>query len=116
MTENQTKWKNTLAVFRRQFTQITKLIADAKVCSDNLKDPRHEMDAKQARRHVEPIQHKLGLVKNYVDSLHGVLPLVSVDDETSIWNLDALGATLKNCMERHPLKGVGGSRPPVLPP
>ena len=58
MTENQTKWKNTLAAFRRQFTQITKLIADAKVCSDNLKDPRHEMDAKQARRHVEARRQK----------------------------------------------------------
>ena len=101
MSENQTKWKNTLAAFRRQFTQITKLIADAKVCSDNLKDPRHEMDAKQARRHVEPIQHKLGLVKNYVDSLHGVLPLVSVDDENSEWNLNALSAALEQCMERH---------------
>ena len=101
MSEDQTKWKNTLAAFRRQFTQIDKLLANAKVVSNNLKEPRHEMNAKQARRHIEPIEHKLGLVKNYVESLHGVLPLVSVDDEISVWNLDALGATLENCMERH---------------
>ena len=101
MSEEQTKWKNTLAAFRRQFTQIDKLPANAKVVSNNLKEPRHEMNAKLARRHIEPIEHKLDLVKDYVESLHGVLPLVSVDDETSGWSLDALGATLDSCMERH---------------
>merc|ERR1712089_43062 len=100
VTENQTKWKNTLAAFRRQFTQINKLMADAKVCSENLKDPRHEMDAKQARRLVEPIQHKLGLVKNYVDSLHGILPLASVTDDDGEWSVNALSASLEKCMER----------------
>ena len=68
--ESQTTWKNTLAAFKRQFTQIDKLMADAKACSKNLKDPKHEMDAKEVRKLVEPIQRKLGLVNNYVDSLH----------------------------------------------
>ena len=62
--ESQTTWKNTLAAFRRQFTQIDKLMSDAKACSENLADPRHEMDAKEVRKLVGPIQLKLGLVKN----------------------------------------------------
>ena len=75
-------------------------MADAKACSENLKDPRHEMDAKQARRLVEPIQHKLGLVKNYVDSLHGILPLAAVTEDEAGWSVNALSASLEQYMER----------------
>ena len=60
--ENQTTWKNTLAAFKRQFTLIDRLMADAKACSIKLKDPNDRMDAKGARILVGPIQHKLGLI------------------------------------------------------
>ena len=81
--ESQTTWKNMLAAFRSQLTQIDKLMSDTNACSENLKDPRHEMDAKEARKLVGPIQRKLGLVNNYVDSLHAILPLAAVTED--VW-------------------------------
>ena len=98
--ESQTTWKNTLAAFKRQFTQIDKLMADAKACSENLKDPRHEMDAKEARKLVGPIQHKLGLITKYVDSLHAILPLAAVTEDEAGWSVNALSASLEQCMDR----------------
>ena len=98
--DNQTTWKNTLAAFKRQLTQIDKLMADAKACSENLKDPRHEMDAKEARKLVGPIQHKLGLITKYIDSLHAMLPLAAVTEDESGWCLNALSASLEQCMDR----------------
>ena len=93
--DNQTTWKNTLAAFKRQFTLFDRLMADAKACSENLKDPRHEMDAKEARKLVGPIQHKLGLITKYVDSLHAILPLAAVTEDEAGWSVNALSASLE---------------------
>ena len=98
--DNQTTWKNTLAAFKRQFTQIDKLMANAKACSKNLKDPRHEMESKEARKLVGPIQHRLGLITKYVDSLHAILPLVAVTEDEAGWSVNALSASLEQCMDR----------------
>ena len=66
------------------------------------------MDAKQARRLLEPIQHKLGLVKNYVDSLHGILPLASVDEDDGEWSVNALSGTMygENHNREHRSKSI----------
>ena len=37
--DNQTIWKNTVAAFKRQFTQLDKLIAEAKQTAKDLADP-----------------------------------------------------------------------------
>ena len=98
--DNQTTWKNTLAAFKRQFTQIDKLMSDAKACSENLADPRHGMNAKEARKLVGPIQRKLGLVNNYVDSLHAILLLAAVTEDEAGWSVNVLSASLDQCMDR----------------
>ncbi len=98
--ESQTTWKNTLAAFRRQFTQIDKLMSDAKACAENLADPRHGMNAKEARKLVGPLQRKLELVNNYVDSLHSILPLAAVTEDDGSFSVNTLTALLDQCMER----------------
>ena len=98
--DNQTTWKNTLAAFKRQFTLIDRLMADAKACSEKLKDTRDAMDAKEARKLVGPIQHKLGLITKYVDSLHDILPRAAVTEDDAGWCVNALSAQLEQCMER----------------
>ena len=60
----QAKWRNTYTSFKRQFTIIDKLIAEAKACSVKLKDPEDRTEAKHARMLVDPIEHKLGLIKS----------------------------------------------------
>ena len=92
VAENQSTWKNTLTAFKRQFTLIDRLIADAKACSIKLKDPNDRMDAKQARILVGPVQHKLGLITKYVDSLHDILPKAVVTDDEGGWCVNALSA------------------------
>merc|ERR1711867_198903 len=99
-TRNKHLVKNKVAAFKRQFTLIDKLMADAKACSENLKDPRHAMDAKEARKLVGPIQHKLGLITKYVDSLHAILPLAAVTEDEAGWSVYALSASLEQCMDR----------------
>ena len=98
--ESQTIWKNTLAAFRRQFTQIDKLMSDAKACAENLKDPTHGMNAKEARKLVGPLQRKLELVNNYVDSLHAILPLAAVTEDEGGFSVNTLSALLDQCMDR----------------
>ena len=71
--ENQTIWKNTVSAFKRQFTQLDKLFVDAKSCAIDLADPSHNMNGKEAKKLVEPLQRKLELVNNYINSLHKVL-------------------------------------------
>ena len=53
--ENQTIWKNTMAAFKNQFTQIDKLFVEAKLCATNLADPAHSMNGKEVRKLVEPL-------------------------------------------------------------
>ena len=101
VAENQSTWKNTLTAFKRQFTLIERLIADAKACSIKLKDPNDRTEAKQARMLVDPIQHKLGLIQKYVDSLYEILPKASVTSEGDVWSVEALSTLLEHCMERH---------------
>ena len=98
--ENQTIWKNTLAVFRRQFTQIDKLFVEAKSCATDLADPRHGMNGKEARKLVEPLRCKLELVNNYINSLHSILPLAAVTEGEGSYSVDNLSALLDECMER----------------
>ena len=100
VVENQSMWKNTLTAFKRQFTLIDRLIADAKACSIKLKDPNDRTEAKQARILVGPIQHKLGLITKYVDTLHDILPNAAVTDDEGGWCVNALSAQLEQCMER----------------
>ena len=100
VAENQSTWKNTLTAFKRQFTLIDRLIADAKACSIKLKNPNDRTDAKQVRILVGPIQHKLGLITKYVDSLHDILPRAAVTDDEGGWCVNALSAQLEQCMER----------------
>ena len=54
--ENQTIWKNTVSAFKRQFTQLDKLIAGAKQTAKDLADPSKKIDGKAAKKLVEPIQ------------------------------------------------------------
>ena len=96
---NQSIWKNTLAAFRNQFTRLDKLLSDAKLCADNLADPASDMDAKEARKLVEPLKRKLELVNNYVTSLHSILPLAAADDD-AVYSVDRITAQLNECMER----------------
>ena len=98
--ENQTIWKNTMAVFKNQFTRIDKLFVEAKLCATNLADPAHSMNGKEARKLVEPLQRKLELVNNYINSLHTVLPLAAVTEDDGNYSVDKLSALLDECMER----------------
>ena len=97
---NQTIWKNTLAAFRNQFTWMDKLFVEAKLSADNLADPAHSMNAKEAKKLVEPLKRKLELVNNYINSLHSVLPLAAVTEDDGIYSVDRLTAQLDECMER----------------
>ena len=90
--ENQTIWKNTMAAFKNQFTRIDKLFVEAKLCATNLADPAHSMNGKEARKLVEPLQHKLELVNNYINSLHTVLPLAAVTEDDGIHSVERLSA------------------------
>ena len=98
--ENQTIWKNTVSAFKRQFTQLDQLFVDAKSCAIDLADPSHNMNGKEAKKLVEPLQRKLELVNNYINSLHKVLPLAAVTDDEGTYSVERLSATLDECMER----------------
>ena len=97
----QAKWRNTYTSFKRQFTIIDKLIGEAKACSVKLKDPEDRTEAKHARMLVDPIEHKLGLIKKYIDKLYELLPEAAPASEGGQWSVDALSATLEECMDRH---------------
>ena len=97
----QAKWKNTHAAFKRQFTLIDRLLADAKACSVKLKDPNDRTEAKQVRILVDPIEHKLGLIQKYIDLLYELLPKASPASEGGQWSVDALSTMLEQCMDRH---------------
>ena len=97
----QTRWKNTHTTFLRQFTLIDGLIAKAKACSNKLQDPEDETEAKDARLLIEPIEHKLGLIKKYIDKLWEILPDAAPASEGDEWSIEALSVKLENCMQRH---------------
>ena len=98
---SQTRWKNTYTTFKRQFTLIDGLIAEAKSCSVKLQDPEDRTEAKDARMLIEPIEHKLGLIKKYIDKLYEILPDAAPASEGGEWSLDALSKKLEICMQRH---------------
>ena len=97
---NQTLWKNTVAAFKRQFTQLDKLIAGAKQTALDLTDPSKKIDGKAAKKLVEPIQRKLGLVNKYVDSLHSILPNAAVTVDDGIHSVERLSAVLDGCFDQ----------------
>ena len=86
----QAKWRNTYTSFKCQFTIIDRLIAEAKACSVKLKDPEDRTEAKHARRLVDPIEHKLGLIQKYIDKLYEILPDAAPASEGGQWSVDAL--------------------------
>ena len=99
--EHQARWKNTYTSFKRQFTIIDGLIAEAKSCSVKLQDPEDRTEAKHARMLIDPIEHKLGLIQKYIDKLYVILPDAVPASEGGQWSIDALSAKLEECMNRH---------------
>ena len=99
--ENQTIWKNIVSAFKRQFTQLDKLFVDAKSCAVDLADPSHNMNGKEAKKLVEPLQRKLELVNNYINSLHKVLPLATVTDDEGQYSVERLSVPLRSVSARH---------------
>ena len=97
---NQTLWKNTVAAFKRQFTQLDKLIAEAKQTAKDIVDPSKKIDGKAAKKLVEPIQRKLGLLNKYVDSLHSILPNAAVTDDDGIYSVEKLNNVLEGCLDQ----------------
>ena len=97
--ENQATWKNTMSAFKNQMTRMDRLFAEAKSCAVDLADPSHSMNGKEARKLLGPLQRKLELANNYINSLHTVLPLaVAVDD--GMFSIDRLTAQLEECMDK----------------
>ena len=89
-----------MAAFKNQFTRIDKLFVEAKLCATNLADPAHSMNGKEARKLVEPLQRKLELVNNYINSLHTVLPLAAVTENEGQYSVEKLSTRLDEYMER----------------
>lgn len=98
--ENQTLWKNTVAAFKRQFTQLDTLIAEAKQTAKDIVDPSKKTDGKAAKKLVEPIQQKLGLLNKYADSLHSILPKAAVTDDDGIHSVERLNTVLDGCLDQ----------------
>ena len=97
---NQTLWKNTVATFKRQYTILEKLIADAKQTAKDIVDPTKKVDGKAAKRLVEPIKQKLDLLNKYVDSLHSILPSAAVTDDDGIFSVTQLNNVLEGCLDQ----------------
>ena len=98
--EYQVRWKNTFTSLKRQFTIIDKMIAEAKACSVKLKDPEDRTEAKHARRLVDPIEHKLGLIQKYIDKLYEILPDAAPANESGQWSLDAMTTALEEYVDK----------------
>merc|ERR1711895_369468 len=94
--ENVVRWKNTYTSLKRQFTIIDKLIAEAKACSVKLKDLEDRTEAKHAKRLVDPIEHKLGLIQKYIDKLYEILPDAAAPSE----GVDALNTALEDYVDK----------------
>ena len=94
--EHQARWKNTYTSFKRQFTIIDGLIAEAKSCSIKLQDPEDRTEAKHARMLIDPIEHKLGLIQKYIDKLYEILPDAAAPSE----DVNALNKTLEDYADK----------------
>ena len=79
---------------------MDKLIAEAKQTAKDIVDPSKKIDGKAAKKLVEPIQRKLGLLNKYVDSLHSILPKAAVTDDDGIHSVERLSAVLDECFDR----------------
>ena len=97
---NQTLWKNTVSTFKRQYTMLEKLIADAKQIANDMVDPTKKVDGKAAKMKVEPIKRKLELLNKYVDSLHSILPSAAVTDTDGIYSVTQLNNVLAECLDQ----------------
>ena len=97
----QVKWKNTHTTFLRQFTIIEGLIARAKTSLNKLEDPEDDTKVTDVRLQIEPIEHKLGLIKKYIDKLWEILPDAAPSAEDNEWSVEALSVKLELCMQRH---------------
>ena len=98
--EYQVRWKNTFTSLKRQFTIIDKMIAEAKACSVKLKDPEDRTEAKHARRLVDPIEHKLGLIQKYIDKLYEILPDAAPASEGGQWSVDAMTTAMEDYVDK----------------
>ena len=92
--------KNTVAAFKRQFTQLDKLIAEAKQTAKDIVDPSKKIEGRAAKKLVEPIQRKLGLLNKYVDSLHSILPKTAVTDNDGIHSVERLNTVIEGCLDQ----------------
>ena len=97
---NQTLWKNTVTAFKRKFTQLEKLIAEAKQTAKDIVDPTKKVDGKAAKKLVDPIKRKLGLLNKYVDSLHSILPNAAVTDDDGFHSVERLNNALEECLDQ----------------
>ena len=86
----QVKWKNTHTTFLRQFTVIDGLIARAHTSINKLEDPDDDTKVTEVRLQIEPIEHKLGLIKKYIDKLWEILPDAAPAAEDDAWSVEAL--------------------------
>ena len=93
-------WDNTHFTYKRQFTQLEKLIEESHVCAGRLHDEEDPTEGKDARVLIEPIEHKLGLIKKYISKLHDLLPEVAEDDDGES-SIESLSELLDVCMRRH---------------
>ena len=89
-----------MKAFKNQFTQIEKQIAEARSCLNNLANPDHDMNGKEARKLIGPLQRKLELVHNYINSLHTILPKATGPLDDGIYSVDNLSTQLDECMEK----------------
>ena len=94
--ENVVRWKNAHTTLKHQFTIFNRLIAEAKACSVKLKDPEDRTEAKHAKRLVDPIEHKLGLIQKYIDKLYEILPDAAAPSE----DVNALNKTLEDYADK----------------
>ena len=94
--ENVVRFRNAHTTLKRQLTIFDRMIAEAKACSVKLKDPEDRTEAKHAKRLVDPIEHKLGLIQKYIDKLYEILPEAAAPSE----DVNALNNTLEEYVDK----------------
>ena len=93
-------WDNNHFTYKRQFTQLERLLEESQLCADRLHDENDPTEGKDARVLIEPIEHKLSLIKKYISKLHDLLPEVAEDDDGES-SIESLSELLDACMRRH---------------
>ena len=93
-------WDNNHFTYKRQFTQLERLLEESQLCADRLHDENDPTEGKDARVLIEPIEHKLSLIKKYISKLHDLLPEVAEDDEGDS-SIESLSELLDACMRKH---------------